>query len=274
MDKVRITEIAKELGMKNKDIVDKAIDLKLDVKGHSSSISSEDAEKLINYILSGENAQANKPSAQPKAPEIKKVDVVETPPTPVVEKSKTEEVPAPKTKTLKEKELEMGVAKVVSPAENANKTAPELLNGDEDEDADDKLDPTNVRKRRGLVIVKKKRPDIKEVEVEEKSSTSSYDARENMPARSIESMFASSNAASELQKKKKKLKKVPAEKKANAEKLDIALNIEMADTNIDIEEEDMIVLPDLNVGITINEEVKRKNRSILARSERRKKPIL
>ena len=70
--------------------------------------------------------------------------------------------------------------------------------------------------------------------------------------------FASSNNAAELQKKKKKLKKVPAEKKSNAEKLDIALNIEMADTNIDTEEEDMIVLPDLNVGITVNEEAKKK----------------
>ena len=50
MDKVRITEIAKELGMKNKEIVDKAIDLGLDVKGHSSSISTEDAEKLLPFI--------------------------------------------------------------------------------------------------------------------------------------------------------------------------------------------------------------------------------
>ena len=74
----------------------------------------------------------------------------------------------------------------------------------------------------------------------------------------MESMFASSNAASELQKKKKKVKKVPAEKKANTEKLDLSLNIEMADTNIDTEEEGMIVLPDLNAGITVNEEVKKK----------------
>jgi len=259
MDKVRITEIAKELGMKNKDIVDKAIDLKLDVKGHSSSISSEDAEKLINYILSGENAQASKPSAQPKAPEIIKVEVVETPPLPVVEKPKVHEVAAtPKTKTLKEKELESGPIVQTTPQteEVANVAASETVG---EEEPEDKLDPTNVRKRRGLVIVKKRRPDVKEVEVEVKQSPSSfYGSRENTPSRSIESMFSSSNAASELQKKKKKLKKVPAEKKANTEKLDIALNIEMADTNIDTDEEEMIVLPDLNVGITINEEAKKK----------------
>ena len=257
MDKVRITEIAKELGMKNKEIVDKAIDLGLDVKGHSSSISTEDAEKLMNYVLSGENAQASKPSPQPKAPEIKKVEVVETPA--VVEKPKAPEVVVPKTKTLKEKELEAGQSVKVH-KEIAPKTVTEPLAEDEDEDMEDKLDPTNVRKRRGLVIVKKKRPDVKEVEAEEKPSPSSfYGSRENTPSRSMESMFASTtNNSAELQKKKKKLKKVPAEKKANAEKLDIALNIEMADTNIDTEEEDMIVLPDLNVGITVNEEAKKK----------------
>ena len=257
MDKVRITEIAKELGMKNKEIVDKAIDLGLDVKGHSSSISTEDAEKLMNYVLSGENAQASKPSPQPKAPEIKKVEVVETPA--VVEKPKAPDVVTPKTKTLKEKELEAGQSVKVH-KEIAPKTVTEPLAEDEDEDMEDKLDPTNVRKRRGLVIVKKKRPDAKEVEAEEKPSPSSfYGSRENTPSRSMESMFASTtNNSAELQKKKKKLKKVPAEKKANTEKLDIALNIEMADTNIDTEEEDMIVLPDLNVGITVNEEAKKK----------------
>jgi translation initiation factor IF-2 len=257
MDKVRITEIAKELGMKNKEIVDKAVDLGLDVKGHSSSISTEDAEKLMNYVLSGENAQASKPSPQPKAPEIQKVEVVEV--LPVVEKPKEPEVVAPRTKTLKEKELESGHVVQAAPKKEIVDNGVSEIVGDDKENTEDKIDPTNVQKRRGLVIVKKKRPDVKEVEVEERESPSSfYGSRENTPSRSMESMFASSNNASELQKKKKKLKKVPAEKKTTTEKLDIALNIEMADTNIDTEEDGMIVLPDLNVGITVNEEAKKK----------------
>ena len=48
MDKVRITEIAKELGMKSKDVIEKAVDLGLDVKSASSSIATDDAEKLMN----------------------------------------------------------------------------------------------------------------------------------------------------------------------------------------------------------------------------------
>ena len=99
MDKVRINEIAKELGMKSKDIIEKAVDLGLDVKAASSSISTEDAEKLMNYVLTGENAHAPKPTPQVKAPEIKKVEVQEVPKP--IEKQH-EVVVEPKTKTLKE----------------------------------------------------------------------------------------------------------------------------------------------------------------------------
>ena len=100
MDKVRIAEIAKELGMKNKDIVEKAMDMGLDVKSHSSSISTEDAEKLMNYVLTGENAQASKTIPSTKTPETKKEETVEVAPV-RVEPSKVVEAPTPKTKTLK-----------------------------------------------------------------------------------------------------------------------------------------------------------------------------
>ncbi len=261
MDKVRITEIAKELGMKSKDIIEKAVDMGLDVKAPSSSIDPEDAEKLMNYVLTGENAQASKPSSSVKAPEVKKADVVEkvekVEKAVIIEKPVAEKITAPKTKTLKEKELEEGVQTVDTPMKDESQKGESLLIDDE-VDTEEKNDPTNVRKRRGLVIVKKKRPEVVEPIVEEKSfSHTSYGSSEREVSRSIESMF-SSPINQEAQKKKKKIKKVPAEKKSNAEKLDIALNIEMADTNIDIEDDDMIVLPDLNAGITVNEEAKKK----------------
>ncbi|ACZ11285.1 translation initiation factor IF-2 [Sulfurospirillum deleyianum] len=260
MDKVRITEIAKELGMKSKDIIEKAVDMGLDVKAPSSSIDPEDAEKLMNYVLTGENTQASKPFSSVKAPEVKKADVVEkvekVEKAVIIETPVAEKVTTPKTKTLKEKELE-GVQTVDTSMKDESQKGDSLLMDDE-VDTEEKNDPTNVRKRRGLVIVKKKRPEVVEPVVEEKSfSHTSYGSSEREVSRSIESMF-SSPINQEAQKKKKKIKKVPAEKKSNAEKLDIALNIEMADTNIDIEDDDMIVLPDLNAGITVNEEVKKK----------------
>ncbi|MBN1840287.1 MAG: translation initiation factor IF-2 [Campylobacterales bacterium] len=256
MDKVRITEIAKELGMKSKDIIEKAVDMGLDVKAPSSSINTEDAEKLMNYVLTGENAHASKPSSETKVPEVKKVEIVEKPA--VIEKPAVEKVTAPnKTKTVKEKELE---TVTLEPALSslADKKGEEVSENNEESEMDEKSDPTNVRKRRGLVIVKKKRPEVQERIIEEKREmVTPYGSQERESSRSMESMF--SNALNnDLQKKKKKVKKLPAEKKTNAEKLDIALNIEMTNTHIDSDEEDMIVLPDLNEGLKVTEEVKKK----------------
>lgn len=254
MDKVRITDVAKELGMNNKDILEKAKDIGLDVKGHASSISAEDAEKLANYILTGEGAQTTKSAAPTKPVEEKKPEKKEIP----VETPKAvETVPQPKTKTLKEKERELGIAPAsVMPKELSNEGKTDVVS--EDDEGEEKVDPTNVRKRRGLVIVKKKRPETKQIEADDEDENIAYGASFKSAPKSIEAMFASGSLQSEMQKKKKKVKKGPAEKKTNAEKLDLSINIEMADTNIDAEEEEMIVLPDLNMGINIQEEVKKK----------------
>ncbi len=245
MDKVRITEIAKELGMKSKDVIEKAVDLGLDVKSASSSITTDDAEKLMNYVLTGENGQTPKPSSQPiKAPEVvveaKKSEEPVTPVKVIVETPSPTIIP--KTKTLKEKEREKESI--------ATEPVDETQNS-----AEEKFESNNVQKRRGLVIVKKKRPEVVEPEPEPK--------RDYTPAiqpahtiRSIESMF--SDTHNEPAKKKKKPKKGPAEKKTGAEKLDLSLNIEMAEISIDHEEEGMIVLPDLNIGLSLNEEAKKK----------------
>ncbi len=255
MDKVRITEIAKELGMKSKDIIDKALDLELDVKSASSSITVDDAEKLMNYILTGENAQSTKPTQAPKITDvvkeqIKSDDVPVAKPL-VSEPKKSVATPSitPKTKTLKEKEREQETAPV------ANKEGEQVI-ADED-----KFESNNVQKRRGLVIVKKKRADTIEPEVPQ--------AKEYIPSsiqqpartiKSMEAMFAEGGIGSQSDafKKKKKPKKGPAEKKTGAEKLDLSINIEMADTSIDNEEDDLIVLPDLNIGLSLNEEAKKK----------------
>ncbi|WP_442764442.1 translation initiation factor IF-2 [Sulfurospirillum cavolei] len=254
MDKVRITDVAKELGMNNKDILEKAKDIGLDVKGHASSISAEDAEKLANYILTGEGAQTTKSAAPTKPVEEKKPEKKEIP----VEAPKAvETMPQPKTKTLKEKERELGIAPVsVMPKELPNEGKADVVS--EDDEGEEKVDPTNVRKRRGLVIVKKKRPETKQIEADDEDENVSYGASFKSAPKSIEAMFASGSLQSEMQKKKKKVKKGPAEKKTNAEKLDLSINIEMADTNIDAEDEELIVLPDLNMGINIQEEVKKK----------------
>ena len=48
MGRIKLYDIAKELSIPSKDIVDLAINLKIDVKNHLSAISEEDAEKIRN----------------------------------------------------------------------------------------------------------------------------------------------------------------------------------------------------------------------------------
>lgn len=68
MDKVRIHEIAKELGIKSKEVVEKAADMGLDVKAASSAVSTDDAEKLMNYVLTGVKEEvASSPKTSPSS---------------------------------------------------------------------------------------------------------------------------------------------------------------------------------------------------------------
>jgi len=50
-DKVRVYELAKEAGTKSTELADKLIELGYDIKGYSSSVDGETAEKIRNEVL-------------------------------------------------------------------------------------------------------------------------------------------------------------------------------------------------------------------------------
>jgi len=122
MDKVRVHEIAKELGINSKEVVDKAATMGLNVKTASSSVSIEEAEQIMNYIMSGASVENSAPKSAPKAPAQE-----EAAPVAVIADEKVE---APK------------VQEVASGAETPAEEIPEI----------------ELPKRSGLKIVKKKRP--------------------------------------------------------------------------------------------------------------------
>ena len=66
MDKIRISEIAKELSKTSKEVLQKAQELGFESKTASSSVTTEQADILYNYILSGVN-----PVAQSQAKDSK-----------------------------------------------------------------------------------------------------------------------------------------------------------------------------------------------------------
>ncbi|MCK1200399.1 translation initiation factor IF-2 [Streptococcus uberis] len=90
MSKKRLHEIAKEIGKTSKEVVEQAKSLGLDVKSHASSVSEEDAKKIVSTFT-------EKPKTETK-PKIKAVD--ETP-KPKLEAVK-EEVKVEKTQAVQE----------------------------------------------------------------------------------------------------------------------------------------------------------------------------
>ncbi|BAF69535.1 translation initiation factor IF-2 [Nitratiruptor sp. SB155-2] len=153
MDKVRIHEIASELGLKSKDVLQKAQEMGLKVKSPSSGVSFEEAEKLTDYIINGPaEAVAAKPQEKPKKSAPKKEE-------------------KPKEEVKKEAEEKVAASKKEEEKPQEKKSVEESLT------------PPSLKKRRGLVIVKKKRPKVepKVEEKEAKQETPQVTAEEETP---------------------------------------------------------------------------------------------
>ena len=68
MSKVRLYEIAKELGKESKEVVARAKELGLDVKSHSSSVEADASERIKSSFTkkaAAPQATVEKPAAAP-----------------------------------------------------------------------------------------------------------------------------------------------------------------------------------------------------------------
>ena len=69
MDKIRISQIAKELSKTSKEVLQKAQELGFEVKTASSAVTATQADELYNYIMSGVNPNATKDKVKEGAEE-------------------------------------------------------------------------------------------------------------------------------------------------------------------------------------------------------------
>jgi len=263
MDKVRIKEIAEELGIRSKEVVEKAADIGLEVKAANSSVTPEDAEKLMNYVLTGDKPKEPKPveakpvvkkaKVEPKKEELKPEAKVE----PKKEEPKQEAKAEPKKEEPKQEDKP--VAK-----ETPKKVEEKIVKEEPKPEVKEEPKPrASVRKRRGLVIVKKKRP-VK-VEADPKNFPSPYAKKKN--SQPLESVFGN---ASDSAKKKKKIKKIPAGKQNGNSRMDISFS-DMADIKMDLED-NMVVLPDLTIKAEPKVEVRTKKNSDPSQIRTTKRP--
>jgi len=226
-DKVRVHEIAKELGINSKEVVEKAAEMGLDVKTASSSVSMNDAEQIMNYIMNG--APAPTPT-QPKVT-VKKSAKKEEAAQEAVE-AEEEKVPAVKAEASKT-EVE---TKTVVAAEKKSVAAEEMTVA-ETVSAEAEIEAAPI-KRSGLKIVKKKKP---KVETAADMATASAAALKVSSYGKI-----SEDVLKELAEKKtkKKQKGAPTSKKSSGQSLDI-FGGSLSEVSMDYDE-DQVVLLDLS----------------------------
>ncbi|EMZ9866032.1 translation initiation factor IF-2 [Campylobacter upsaliensis] len=217
MAKVRIHEIAKELGYDSKDIIQKANELGLDIKTASNAVEPEIAAGIYEYIQTKTIPAIFKKEEKKTGKNLKKEEK------PKALKAKKE---------TKKEELKEEIQEKVEPLKEEAKE--EIK---EEKNEPQSLAGATLAKRRGLVIVKKKKDEQEFKKEEQKPSTPAAERP------SLSMIF--SNADENLKKKKKEKKALVATKKESVEKMDFLESQDFGDISLD--DEDEVVLPDFSV---------------------------
>ena len=268
-DTVKISDIAADLGYEGKEIVVKALELGIDVKNATSRVSVEDAEAIFEYTTSGvvpaiiaqrqkkaKEAEAKKTAKKPAT----KKTTAKTTTKKTSEKSESKTAQKAESKTAAKKtttktaekkstketsKQEKPSPKKEQPAQKESTPSADIINEIAVENAlstmkNEKDEPkipekTESIKRKGLVIVKKRQSEPERPSPLKEQS------------KNLESMF-SLGSQSNTQAKKKKEKKPnasrPVGKHESSQKLDLLGSF---GSDIVIDDEDVVVLPDLTL---------------------------
>ena len=260
-DTVKISDIAADLGYEGKEIVAKALELGIDVKNATSRVSVEDAEAIFEYTTSGV-VPASIVQRQKKAKEAEAKKITKKPATkkttaktttkktseksePKTAAKKTTAKTAEKKSTKETSKQEKPSPKKAQPAQKESTPSADIINEIAVENAlstmkNEKDEPkipekTESIKRKGLVIVKKRQSEPERPSPLKEQS------------KNLESMFSLGSQGSTQAKKKKEKKpnaSRPAVKHESSQKLDLLGSF---GSDIVIDDEDVVVLPDLTL---------------------------
>lgn len=218
-DKVRVYEIAEEAGASSSEVIAKAKDLNIELKSPQSAVSFEDAEEIANYIMTGKSSKvAKKAPAKPKKVVVKKAEPVK----PVEEVSKVE---APKAEVAK-KEAKETISKPTTPVEKpaSDEVQKEVKKEETKEEPVVSKPKKIIPKRRGLKIIKKKKPREVEPKIEDKPTE--IQPRKKMKSLSEilgsnDSDLSNKDDNAEARRPKKKEKKKQATRHDHGKKLEV-----------------------------------------------------
>ncbi|EDZ61461.1 translation initiation factor IF-2 [Sulfurimonas gotlandica GD1] len=242
IEKVRVHEIAKELGIASKDVLEKAKKMGLEVKSAQSVVTMEQAEGLANFIMNGEVAAEPVKPVIIKAPTKAKSDTPKQEETPEVDEKVVQIKASKEVEVISEKE----VTKEETPEEEVAKEEPkakaEVKEESKAEIKENKtgsikvVEPVITRqiKRTGLKIVKKKKPKVEETYEAPKKQVSSVSSYGKVSAEVLEEL---------AQKKRSKQSSATAKKQEQGKRIEI-FGGSMVEVSMDMD--DQVVLLDLN----------------------------
>ncbi|WP_375722703.1 translation initiation factor IF-2 [Arcobacter sp. KX21116] len=212
-DNVRVYEIAEEAGASSNHVINKAKDLGIELKSPQSQTTVEDAEEIVNYIMTGKSKKL--PQKKKVAKKVEEPKIVEEEPVVSEETKPKEEVTVKETKVEGPKEE---IKPVIEKPKKIEDTSPKKT--DDTQEVTDTLSVKKVvPKRRGLKIVKKKKPEEPKVEKKEEPSFSSADSSQvKKPMKSLSEILGGNNNQenqTEAAKAKAKVQKKKAPPRAH-----------------------------------------------------------
>ncbi len=249
MVKVKIHEIAKELGMKSKDVVEKAKEIEIDAKVAGSIISGEDAQNLMTYVMSGTKPSKNIKESQKITPKV----IKDEPTQPkddgeqkIAKEQKSSDVPKEKDKemktpdNLKEKKEQIKPKATELSTSTSLKTRPKVGG------------MNHLKRRRGLVIVRKRKPKTPPT-IEKPNLKGSQN-------QSLKSLMSS--GSDDLNRRRRKVKKTPAIKQDNTKKANFEIGGgSFMDISIDSDSNySQQIMPDINIVEIAKDDTQKKKK--------------
>ncbi len=217
-DKVRVYEIAEEAGASSSDVIAKAKDLKIELKSAQSAVSIEDAEEITNYIMTGKSSKLPvKAAAKVKKVAVKKVEEKkEEPAAAEVEVVKEEKKTASKKAAIsKPKPVETTASETekIEEVKKASEVKTAEPKKTEDTDSEAPVIKKIIPKRRGLKIVKKKKPKVEEAPKVEFNSPSAGAPKKQM--KSLSEILGNNNNDDKKDSTESKVRSKKDRKKTN-----------------------------------------------------------
>jgi len=270
-DKVRVFEVAEEAGATSTTVIEKAAELSIVLKSPQSTVTFEQAEAITEYIMTGKSdllpkkkatakkkkvekakteevvekkeaskEEDTKPKAEPKKTTVK--DIVKRKELKIVQKKnpvvkKEEPVVVEKESKTEDKKIEE-TPKKVEPTEVVKKEEPKVEKTPEvtKKEEEPQEQPKVVLKRKGLTIVKKKRPQI--------TVTEAVPQSKKQKMASMSDLFGGTPELKEqyVSKNKSKTKKQAAKAHEHGVKLKVETSSDFKDPNESLVGEEVVLL--------------------------------